>query len=460
MSIASPDSQPYSAEWVRSLSQARQRELSELLTPRTNRFIPHTPTAPQAAFLLLDCKEALYGGAAGGGKSDALLMAALQYVDAPGYSAIIFRRSYPDLARPGAIMDRAASWLANSGAKWQEAKHAWRFPSGAVLSFGHLELDKDKYDYQGAEFQFIGFDELTQFKKPQYTYLFSRLRRLKDSQVPLRMRGASNPGGIGHQWVHQRFFVEGAAKQRVFVPAKLQDNPHLDQAGYRESLQELDPVTRRMLEHGDWDAKDAGEYFQSGWFEVVGKAPHVGPKRVRYWDLAATEAKPGKDPDWTVGVLLAEWRGEYWVEDVRRVRARPLAVETLVRQTAEADRAAADGVEIWMEQEPGSSGVNTIDRYAREVLKGFSFRGNRATGDKVARAKPASAAAEQRRIRLVRGPWLTEFLDEVEGFPVGAHDDQVDALSGAFEKVHQSGSPLTRTEPPSPVRPGLAGQEM
>ena len=198
------------------------------MTPKLTQFIPHQPTAKQAAFLWLPNREALFGGAAGGGKSDALLMAALQYVDIPNYAALLLRRTYADLALPGAIMDRAEQWLTGTNARWNQQEKTWYFPSGSTLTFGYLQHEKDKYRYQSSEFQFIGFDELTQFTETMYTYLFSRLRRLENSNVPLRMRGATNPGGIGHAWVHERFVVS-AKTGRIFIPAKLADNPYLDQ---------------------------------------------------------------------------------------------------------------------------------------------------------------------------------------------------------------------------------------
>jgi len=390
------------------------------------------PTPRQAAFLLLTCREALYGGAAGGGKSDSLLMAALQYVDIPGYAALLLRRTYADLALPEALMDRANEWLSGTDARWDGKNKTWRFPSGATLSFGYLEHEKDKYRYQGAAFQFIGFDELTQFSESQYRYLFSRLRRLQGTNVPVRMRAASNPGGTGHEWVKQRFLVEGRARGRVFVPAKLADNPYLDRAEYMASLSELDPITRAQLLNGDWTARQSGGKFRREWFEIVDTAPAT-LRKVRYWDLAATAPKEGQDPDWTVGALLGvSPEGIYYLLDVRRVRTTPAGVERLVRQTA-----ALDGhdVPIWMEQEPGSSGVNTIDHYTRRVLSGFTFRGDRVTGSKEERANPLSSQAEAGNVKLLRGVWNGDFLDEADAFPHGAHDDQVDAASGAFSKL-------------------------
>lgn len=236
-------------------------------------YAPQRATDRQQLFLDLPHKEAFYGGAAGGGKSSALLMAALEYVHVPGYSALILRRTFADLSKPGALMDRAREWLAGSGARWNEQKKQWRFPSGAVISFGYLENEADKYQYQGAEFQCIIFDELTQFTESQYTYLFSRLRRLATADVPLRIRAASNPGGIGAEWVQARFLPEDWSPEqakalkvwekdsRAFVPARLYDNPHLDQAAYEESLAELDDVTRAQLLEGDWQVKARGNIY-------------------------------------------------------------------------------------------------------------------------------------------------------------------------------------------------------
>lgn len=401
-----------------------------MLQPRMTPFIPHQPTPKQSAFLLLTCLEAFYGGAGGGGKSDALLMAALQYVDVPGYSALILRKSYSDLTLPGALLERSQRWLAGTGAKWNGETKIWTFPSGAKLSFGYLESLTDVQRYQSAEFQMIAFDELTQFPEYSYRFLFSRLRRLEGSGIPIRMRSASNPGNIGHVWVQRRFIEEGPEHGRIFIPAKLVDNPFLDADEYNKSLAELDVVTRAQIQEGDWTIRAKGGLFQRQWFQIASEAP-AGPevRRVRYWDLAATQADPGKDPDWTVGLKLAESNGQYWVEDVRRMRGTPLDVERLIQQCASMD---GREVPIVIEQESGASGVSLIDHYQREVLRGFDVRSDKVNRAKVLRAGPASSAAQAGNISLVKGSWLTAFLDELDAFPQGAHDDQVDTLSGAL----------------------------
>lgn len=237
------------------------------------RYVPHTPHPKQAEFLALECREALYGGAAGGGKSDALLMAALQYVHVPGYSALILRRTYADLSLPDAIMARAKEWLAGTDAVWNDRDKCFRFPSGAVLQFGFLDTEKDKYRYQGGAYHFIAFDELTQFPEAWYRYLFSRLRRPHGSAVPPRVRAATNPGGIGHEWVRRRFIDPGDS-ERPFIPARLDDNPSLDAEEYRGALSVLDTTTRRQLEEGLWVRDAEGlVYRYSETRNVIAKAP-------------------------------------------------------------------------------------------------------------------------------------------------------------------------------------------
>jgi predicted phage terminase large subunit-like protein len=262
--------------------------------------------------------------------------------------------------------------------------------------------------------------------------LFSRLRRLKSSRVPIRMRAASNPGGIGHDWVRQRFLTEGAAHGRVFVPARLDDNPHLDRQQYVASLSQLDPITRAQLLAGDWTVRQGGSIFRREWFTDFADVAPRDLRLVRAWDLAATEAKPGRDPDYTAGVLMGrDTDGMFWICDVRRTRATPQGVERLVCATAELD---GPDVQILIEEEPGSAGKALSQRYAR-LLAGFNVRFERPTGDKTTRAMPLSSQVEVGRVTLVRGPWTGPFLDEIEAFPQGSHDDQVDAASMAFAKL-------------------------
>jgi len=386
----------------------------------------------------------LFGGAAGGGKSEAGLAGFAQYADIPIFKGIIFRRTFRDLNLPGALMDRSHQWWDGTDAHFSSTDFKWRFPSGATLQFGYLEKERDKFRYQSAEFHYIFFDELTQFSQTQYTYLFSRLRKLTPEaladmgiyiDIPLRMRAATNPGGVGHEWVKNRFVGTitrpVVSEKRLYIPSRLEDNPSLDQDAYEESLMELDPVTRAQLRMGDWSADARGGKFQRQWFVGEVGQPARLKHILRYWDTAATSPKMGEDPDYTVGLKYAvDDKNEYWILDVARFRGTPAENERLIESTAAAD---GMGVEIWMEQEPGASGKHIIDHYRRNILPGYTFRAHRATGSKDARANPVSGAAEGGIVHMSIADWNEPFLDEAANFPDGAHDDQIDALSGAHE---------------------------
>jgi predicted phage terminase large subunit-like protein len=428
------------------MAASAEQQLRKLLTPRLTKYIPYTPTPKQTAFLLMNgTRELLYGGAAGGGKSIAQLMAALQFVDIPGYSAILFRQSYADLSLPGALMDVAKEWLMPFVLKkevhWAEKDKRYTFPSGATLNFGYLESSNDCYRYQGAEFQYIGIDEVTHISPSNYTYMFSRLRKSVNIEVPLRFRATANPGGEFGDYYYQRFFVEGKEKGRVFIGANIYDNPYLDAEAYIESLNELPPLERERLLNGNWEVQASGDLFAKAWFHTV---PYtdipLGARRVRYWDMASTDPskrlhKKMRDPDWTVGLLLAHHNGIYWIEDIERKQVSPRNQEDIIRAMAIKDGA---GTAIRMEQEPGSSGEITVSHYARNVLNGYDFKGVRSTGSKVERARPASAAAQSGRILICqRCRNMLPFLDEAETFPYGTKDDIVDALSGAFNHFRQ-----------------------
>lgn len=424
------------------LSNADLAALKKVLTPRMTEYIPHTPTPKQAAFMLLDCEEAFYGGAAGGGKSDALLMCALQYVDVQGYSAILFRKSYADLTKPGALMDRAKEWLLPfKNVRWDEKDKKFIFykPGSKVpvstLQFGYLENLNDRFNYQGGEYQFIGFDELTHIAKTCYIYMFSRLRRLKGVNIPLRVRGASNPPeDDGGNWVRDRFIIEGPEKGRIFIPAGLDDNPYLDKEEYERTLEQLDPVSRARLRDGDWTIVRKGNMFKRDMFEVVDTLPTYR-RTVRWWDMAASDeekaAKKNKsgEPDYTASIKLSESAGIYYIEDIIRVRMTPDVTDQLQHNTAVSD---GFGVQICEEQEPGSSGIAVISNKSRGIFKGYAYKGVPSSGSKADRAQIASSAAGNGNIKVLRGVRnLDVFFDELESFPGGIHDDMVDCLSGA-----------------------------
>ncbi len=414
--------------------------LSTLLTPKMSKYCPYTPTPKQAAFLLLDdVKEVLYGGAASGGKSVGQLMAALQYVDVPGYSAILFRRTYSDLALPGALMEMARRWLnpyiATKEVHWSEKNKVYTFPSGATLSFGYLESEHDCERYQGAEFQYIGIDECTHISPTNYRYMFSRLRKTVDIPVPLRFRATCNPGGMYGDWYFERFFLN--KENRVFIPAGIYDNPYVDTEDYIESLNELDPVTREQLLNGNWQVHEAGEMFSREWFTEVGLEDLPKNMRiVRCWDTASTDTKGTRghrknpDPDYTASVKLGYHAGIYYILDITRDRKKPMEVENLVALNAAADGRQCD---IRMEQEPGSSGEMVIDHYKRNVVSQYNFDGLKLTGSKTDRASIASSACQAGKVCILRTCRnKSAFYDELDSFPYGSHDDMVDAFSDSI----------------------------
>lgn len=379
--------------------------------------------------------------------SDCLLMGGLQYVDVKGYAGIIFRKTYADLVKPGALIDRAKEWLFRfPDVRWDEKNKKFDFMKKygphneiwSILQFGYMETENDRFNYQGGEYQYIGFDELTHILPKCYQYMFSRLRRLKGVQIPLRVRSASNPpeDDMG-LWVKTRFIDEGPSKGRIFVPASMNDNPYLDVAQYRESLSELDPVSRARLEEGNWDIVRKGNMFKREWFEIVDEAPAFR-RRIRFWDMAASDPtkarkKRSNDPDYTVGFLMSEANGIFYIEDILRVRKRPADTERIQNATKITD---GYGTIIREEQEPGSSGLSTIDFKARTIFKGYTYAGVKSTGSKVQRAMGFSAAAERGQVKVLRGCRNIEhFFNEAEQFPGGMHDDTVDAGSGAFAEL-------------------------
>lgn len=396
-------------------------------------YCPHVPTPKQAAFLRASELEAMYGGAAGGGKSDALLMAALQYVHVPGYAALLLRRTYPDLALPGAIMDRAGEWLHGTDARWHDKDKTWRFPSGASLTFGYLQTEVDKHRYQSAEFQFIGFDEATSFRESQYTYLLSRLRRLKGMDVPIRARCASNPGGPGHDWVYRRFVAPKTRGGRLFVPARLEDNPYLDAAEYELSLAELDHITRRQLRRGDWTATQEA-LFRSEWMGARYPAGDGVPLPLFQLVIQVVDSafSTAVSADWSVIATWGATADRLYLLDVWRRRVEyPQLIRAIRDQYAKWEHLTP-----WLYIENKASGQSAIQTLRQEtVIPVRKFEPGSAS--KLSRAQDATVLFEAGRVTLPdAAPWLAEWIDEhlrfaTDGAGGDAHDDQVDTTSMA-----------------------------
>lgn len=430
---------------------------------------------PQEKFLRSPAREAFFGGAAGPGKSFALLLDACRYIDRRHYRALLLRRTYPELEQ--SLLEGSHKIYPNLGGRYVGDKRLWVFESGAKIRFGYLEHENDKFRYDGAEFQYVGFDELTGFTRGQYLFLFSRLR--SPDGIPTYMRATSNPGGPGHEWVLERFapwiyppdnteysgprarpgqllYYRSAAqgevvcdanwydpncrkcscgkpcnrhrpRSRTYIPGLLADNPHLVGTDYAANLEELDPVTKAHKRDGDWLARPtAGAFFKRAMFGAfVDAAPTQVLARVRYWDRASTEG----DGDWTVGVLMSVTAdGTFWVEHVIREQLGPADVVKTIKATAELDGGA---VPVALERDPAQAGKFEAHYYITELV-GYDVKALPPFGDKLTRAKPVSAQASVGNIRLVRGAWNAAYIREVEGFPEGTKD-QVDATSGAFQ---------------------------
>lgn len=217
------------------------------------RWCPQTPLPSQQMFLDATEPEVLFGGQAGPGKSSGILMRGLKYVDVPGYSALLLKKTYADLSRAGALMDRLGGWLAPTAARWVDREKAWRFPSGAVVAFGYLDNVNDHLNYQGPEYQLIGIDELTQHRETQPLWMQTRLRSIKELGVPEQFVATTNPGGPGHRWVKARYVDPlTRADGCRFIPARLEDNIHIDVDSYRKKLMRQGETVRRQLLEGEW----------------------------------------------------------------------------------------------------------------------------------------------------------------------------------------------------------------
>lgn len=393
-------------------------------------------------------------------------MAALQYVDIPGYNALLIRDTYANLVKPEGLLYRADEWLAGTDAHWDGDARAFVFPSGATLSFGYLDGPKDHYNYQGPAYTFVGIDELVNIREHQAKYLFSRLRKktkeaylidLKKmpqfdntpievlealqsayARIPLRFRGTANPPARQQmatgKWVKDKYVdPKSRDKSTIFIPAGIDDNPSLNKTEYLKSLDRLDPITRKQIRDGDWNINVSGRIMSREWFKIVDIFPEDKiVRKVRFWDLAATEEKADEsnDPCYTAGVKMGLTKdNQYIIINITRFRKKPLGVEQMIRQVADID---TPKIPVYIEHEGGSSGKITVDHYRRNILREFVFGGELPKGSKIERASPFASQAESGNILLLNGPWVEDFLEEADLFPDGKFKDQIDACSGAF----------------------------
>lgn len=409
----------------------------------------------------------------------ALILEAIRHQDVPGYIAVIFRRNSVQLEGADGIWPQAVNLLAPAGIRFRSSPvHEFIFPSRARVQFGHLADENTVFAWQGKQIAMLGFDELTHFTESQFFYMLSRNR--STSGVRPICRATTNPDASS--WVSRfiawwidpltgypikeragklRWFIRDKGTDELvwadhpgpliaqdsnaipmsvtFVQALLIDNPTLDKGDptYRAKLGAMSLVERERLLEGNWKIMpSAGMFFQRGWCGEMLNAAPAYLNRVRFWDLASTEQRGNNDPDWTVGVKLGKAAdGLYYVEDVVRGRWGPGDVEANIVSTASVD---GKSCRIGIPKDPGAGGKITA-AYLIKQLSGYTvyaYAPPRASGPNLgAKAEafgPFSSQAQAGNVKILRAPWNEVFLATLEGFPEAAHDDDVDACSGAM----------------------------
>ncbi len=198
-----------------SLAASRKVVTEQVIVDGLSKYCQHRPFPKQLEAMLLPDLEVLFGGEAGSGKTDWLAMCALQHVHIPGYNALILRRNVTRMRGGNSVLDRMRFWLKDSDANWDGKLNGFVFPSGAQIKFGYLDNPEDRHFYLGHGYQFLGWEELTDFHLAEeewdpYLYMFRCLRSLKNANIPLRVRATTNPGGKSHYYVKSRYISEEA----------------------------------------------------------------------------------------------------------------------------------------------------------------------------------------------------------------------------------------------------------
>lgn len=439
---------------------------------------------PQEIFLSTPADIAIYGGAAGGGKTYALLLESLRHINNPGFGAVIFRRQSIQITQEGGLWDSSFETYGSiHGAvpKTSPRRH-WRFRSGARVSFAHIDGDKDLGKWQGSQIALIGYDELTHFTKRQFFYMLSRNRSGcgvrpyiratcnpdADSWVaefiswwidpatgyPLRERSgkirymARSNEDIKWADTKQQLISSGVneddIKSVTFVASTIEDNKILLQndPSYLANLKALPLVEREQLLYGNWKIKPAaGLMFKRTKVNMVGEIPKDVILWCRSWDLAATSEDERGNPAYTAGVLIGKRRcGRYIVADVINRRLSASDVRKLVLMTAQADRAAYGRVVQRLPQDPGQAGKEQAQSYMK-LLSGFIVKIMPESGDKVTRAEPFSAMWQGTEtmdtgfVDVLIAPWNSEFFNQYESFPQSNFKDMVDAGANGFNQI-------------------------
>lgn len=434
---------------------------------------------PQTQFLSSKADIVVYGGAAGGGKSYAMLLEPLRHVRNPAFGAVIFRRTNPQVTQEGGLWDEAGRLYRQLGASSNQTYLQFTFPKGGTVRFAAMQYESNMFDWQGSQIALIGFDELTHFTERQFWYMMSRNRSV--SGVKPYIRATCNPDAdswvarLIAWWINPdtgyaipersgvvRYFYRNGEKldwfdskaeamashpalaavaepkSFTFIAATIHDNQVLIKADptYLASLLALTLIDRERLLGGNWKIRpEAGKFFNRAWFIPVESAP-LGGSTVRFWDFASTARTLSRsDPDYTAGVKIRKVGAIYYIEDVITAQANPAEVEQLLYNVSRQDKAQAPynqtDYAVRYELEGGSAALRDA-RNISILLDGFDVQAMRPQGDKLLRAKPFAAQALAGNVRIVNGPWNEEFLTHMHHIPEGPHDDIMDATAGAY----------------------------
>ena len=437
---------------------------------------------PQEKFLATMADVCIYGGAAGGGKTYALLLEAMRHKSDPNFGAVIFRRNYTQVTAQGGLWDSSRSLYryAKGAVPRKTPKMHWEFPSGARVNFAHLGSDDDCESWQGSQIAMVGFDELTHFTRYQFFYMLSRNRT--DANVRPYVRATCNPDADSWVaefiawWIDQdtgypipersgtiRYMVriddkitwadtkqelvnqgveDGDIKSVTFIASTLQDNQILMKRdpGYLANLKALPLVERERLLYGNWKIKPAAGLFfhrtQVG--AILDKAPDDLIAVCRGWDLAATDKDENDEAAYTAGVLLGYRRsGRFVVLDVINQQIKAGEVRKLVMMTAKIDQEKyrnAGLVRQRLPQDPGQAGKEQAQSYIT-MLAGYDVKTVPESGDKETRAEPMAAQWQHGNFDVMLGEWNEMYFNQLESFPESKSKDMVDAGSSAFNEL-------------------------
>jgi phage terminase large subunit-like protein len=430
----------------------------------------------------------LYGGAAGGGKTEALLWWLGEGIHVPSYSGVFFRRTYAQLSKSNdSPITKAFELYGPLGGTYKSSEHRWKFPSGATIEFGHLQHEDSVHDYQGPAYHRVAFDELTQFSEQQYLYLFSRMRMRKDFPVRMGIRAASNPGGPGHAWVKERFVTREAqtaiqqlsprepspagmmfwpTENRAFVPARVADNPSLDVDDYIERmLTHLPAVLRERLLNGDWsvveDALIRAEwlrYFKMRGADMLIPLDVTGAplgeidcrqiQRIATIDTAGTsqqkaDERKGKPPSWSVCQVWDFWPETrfLFLRHVWRARVNWNDLKAHVRGVLKEWKPNRVLIENAHHGPPLAAELGDEFRVDLVSTSAHHVRGEEGRPGKVERATPLLNKLEKGEVFLPRynNQWLSDLEGEWLSWTGLADEtaDQIDAAAYAVNDLLQ-----------------------